>query len=261
MAESEAEAERLARELDKLNQERQRGQSKLCEEALERLESEIPTGSRTIVLAGENWPRGLLGLAASRLAESARKPTILLSVEDGLALGSGRSAGNFNIYAALHNIRHLFVSFGGHAQAAGLSLAAENLERFREAFEAEAQHLDDFQAEGDLWIDMEARLGDLALLAPPLAALEPFGQGNPPPVLMLRGVTVMDARPTDKGGDRHLKMILSDGLNRQQVVGFNLAPRLPEVSREMDVVLTVDFSEYRGQMSASWQLVDFRGTR
>ncbi len=258
LAESEAEAERLALELDRLNQERQRGQTRLCDEAVERLEAEIATGSRTIVLAGENWPRGLLGLAASRLAESAKKPTILLSVEDGLAVGSGRSAGNFNLYAALNNIRHLFASFGGHAQAAGLSLAAENLEEFRKAFEAEARTADDFQAEGDLWIDMEAQLGDLALLASPLAALEPFGQGNPPPVLMLRGVKVMDARPTDRGGDRHLKMILGDGLNRQQVVGFNLAPRLSEVSREMDVVLTADFSEYRGQLSASWHLVDFR---
>ncbi|UQZ87947.1 single-stranded-DNA-specific exonuclease RecJ [Deltaproteobacteria bacterium Smac51] len=258
LAEAEAPANHLAAQLEKLNQERHHGQSRLCNEALDRLESEISPDSRTVVMAGENWPRGLLGLAASRVAENTRKPTVLLSIEDGIAVGSGRSAGNFNLYNALNSLRHLFLTFGGHSQAAGLSLEREKLDDFKAAFENEALQVDGFQAEPDLWVDMEAPLNELSLLARPLSALEPFGQGNPAPVVMVRRVNVLDARPTDSGGELHLKMVLSDGLTRQQVVGFNLAPRLCEVCREMDVALTLDLSEYRGQMSANWRLVDFR---
>lgn len=258
LADEEPEAARLALRLEELNKQRHQGQNKLCAEALERLEEEISPDSRTVVLAGLNWPKGLLGLAASRVAENTGKPTVLLSLAEGRAVGSGRSAGNFNLYEALNELRHLFVSFGGHSQAAGLTLAEENLADFRAGLEETARSMTDFSDEAELWVDLTAELGDLEALARPLAALEPFGQANPAPVVVISRALVADARPTDSGGDQHLKMVLGTGLGRRTVVGFNLAPRLCEVNREMDLALSLEFSEYKGQISPSWRLVDFR---
>ncbi|MDR2945167.1 MAG: single-stranded-DNA-specific exonuclease RecJ [Candidatus Adiutrix sp.] len=258
LADDERQAQRLATKLEELNRERYQGQNRLCAEALERLEEEISPDRRTVVLGGENWPRGLLGLAASRVAESAQKPTVLFSLENGLAVGSGRSAGNFNLYKALNALRHLFISFGGHSQAAGMTLESHLLDEFAAGLENEAQGEPDFQPEAELLIDMEAGLGDLGGLARSLAVLEPFGQGHPAPVLMVRSAKIAEARPTDSGGESHMKMVLGEGLNRQSVVGFGLASRLCEVQREMDVALTLDISEFRGQLNPAWRLLDFR---
>lgn len=272
LAENQPEAQALAIHLGKLNQERYQGQRKLSEEVLERLEVEISPGSRTAVLAGYGWPRGLLGLAASRVAELHQKPTVLFSIEDGLAVGSGRSAGNFNLYKALNEHRHLFIRFGGHAQAAGLTLKEENLEQLRLVLEETAQNDTDFRAEAELMVDLTLTLSDIKVLGHPLAALEPFGQDNPSPVVVVPRAKITEARPTNSGGDRHMKMIIHDELNRLPVIGFNLAPRLCEVCREMDVALTLDVSECKGafsknsknnqnnnvQLNTEWRLVDFR---
>ena len=258
LAGEETQANRLAAKLEDLNKERHSGQNRLCAEALERLEEEIMPDSRTVVLSGENWPRGLLGLAASRVAEATSKPTVLFSLENGLAVGSGRSAGNFNLYGALNEMRHLFISFGGHAQAAGMTLESRHLDEFRAGLENGAQNEPDFQSEAELLIDLKVELGDLDPLARSLAVLEPFGQGHPAPVLVVRSAKVADARPTDSGGELHMKMTLGEGLNRRQVMGFNLASRLCEVGRELDVALGLEISEYRGQVSPNWRLLDFR---
>ena len=258
LAENEDQAYRLAGHLDDLNHQRYQGQNRLCREVAERLELEISPDRRTVVMADEGWPRGLLGLAASRVAETVRKPTVLFRLENGLAVGSGRSYGRFNLFQALEGLRPLFISFGGHAQAAGLTLSADLLEEFSLGLEEAAQAEPDFSAEPDLEVDMTAALGDLEGLAKPLAALEPFGAGNPQPLLVIPKVRVGEVRPTDQGGEAHMKMVLVDGLTRLTVVGFNLAARLGEVGPEMDVALSLELGEYQGRLSPSWRLLDFR---
>ncbi len=257
LADETAPALKLAARLEELNRARHQGQSRLCAEALERLEEEISPDRRTVVLGGEGWPRGLLGLAASRLAENTGKPTVLFSLENGLAVGSGRSAGNFNLYRALDELRHLFISFGGHAQAAGLTLPAHHLEEFSASLEALAQEQPDFEGESELLVDLTLSLGDLEPLAQPLSVLEPYGQAHPAPVVVARRAQVADARPTESNGDQHVKLVLGEGLNRRTVVGFGLASRLCEINREMDLALTLEISEYRGQLSPTWRLLDF----
>jgi single-stranded-DNA-specific exonuclease len=258
LAEAEDQADRLAGKLDDLNHQRYQGQNRLCREVVERMELEISPDRRTVVLADADWPRGLLGLAASRVAETARKPTVLFRLENGLAVGSGRSYGRFNLYQALEGLRPLFISFGGHAQAAGLTLSADLVEEFSVGLEEAAQAEPDFSAEPELEVDLTAALGDLESLARPLAALEPYGSGHPPPVLVIPRARVGEARPTDRGGEAHMKMVLVDGLARLAVVGFNLADRLGEIGPEMDVALSLELSEYQGRLSPGWRLLDFR---
>ncbi|MDR3038657.1 MAG: single-stranded-DNA-specific exonuclease RecJ, partial [Candidatus Adiutrix sp.] len=248
LAEAEEPAASLAVRLDELNQQRYQGQNRLSREALERLELEISPDRRTVVLGDADWPRGFLGLAASRVAETTHKPTVLFRLEGGLAVGSGRSYGRFHLYRALDSLRHLFVSFGGHAQAAGLTLPAECLAEFSAGLEEAAQAEPDFSAEPELEVDLAADLGDLETLARPLAALEPYGQGHPPPVLVIPRIQVLEPRFTDSGGEAHLKMTLAGGLARRKVVGFNLGRRLSEVTPEMDVALSLEMNEYQGRV-------------
>ena len=258
LCEDEAKAVQLATRLEEINRQRQAGQRRLCDEALERLELEVQSTSRVVVLAGEHWPRGLLGLAASRVAEAAQKPTVLFSLDNGLAVGSGRTAGSFNLYRALSGLQHLFKSFGGHAQAAGLSLMADQLEEFRAGLEEMASLEPTVATESELAVDFEASLADLDHLLRPLSALEPFGQDNPAPVAVVRRVRVTDARPTGASGGNRMRMVLADGLKRREVTGF-LANRLCEVGREMDVALSLESSGYNGEVTLAWNLADFQG--
>ncbi|MDR2726083.1 MAG: single-stranded-DNA-specific exonuclease RecJ [Candidatus Adiutrix sp.] len=258
LADAGDQADSLAAQLDDLNHQRYQGQNRLCREVSERLELEVSPDRRTVVLADPDWPRGLLGLAAARVSETVRKPTVLFRLENGLAVGSGRSYGGFNLYQALEGLRPLFLSFGGHAQAAGLTLASGQVEEFSARLEDAARAEPDFSAEPELEVDLTVSLGDLESLVKPLAALEPYGTGHPPPVLVIPRARVGEARPTNRGGEAHMKMVLVDGLARLTVVGFNLADRLEEVGPEMDVALSLEVSEYQGRLSPAWRLLDFR---
>ncbi|MDR3135561.1 MAG: single-stranded-DNA-specific exonuclease RecJ, partial [Deltaproteobacteria bacterium] len=145
VTDSHEEASRLVEELESLNKIRYDTQAELVVEALELLNHQCQADAMTVILAKDGWPKGLLGLGASRVAERTGKPTILFSIEEGQAIGSGRTAGTFDIFEALSKIRDLCLSMGGHSQAAGITLAKERLEEFKTAFERAAKE------QGDDW--------------------------------------------------------------------------------------------------------------
>ncbi|MDR1545600.1 MAG: single-stranded-DNA-specific exonuclease RecJ [Deltaproteobacteria bacterium] len=250
-----AQAEALVKLLEDLNTRRYATQQSLVEEALEQLECDVAPDSATVVLAGEGWPRGLLGLAASRVAERSGKPTIMFSLEGDLAVGSGRTARGFNLFAALDKIRRHCLHLGGHAQAAGLKIQASALQAFKDAFEAEAVEATWDEVDKELLVDFEVGPSDLPLLLGPLTELEPYGQGNPPPVAVMRGLKVLDASAGAGRGDR-LMMRVSDGLKSLNLSGFNLVSRLEEVEPVMDVAVMFDSGS--GGYPPSWRLWDFK---
>jgi single-stranded-DNA-specific exonuclease len=253
LTESAQQASRLAEELDLLNKTRYDTQAVLVEEALEILEQEIKSDALTVVLAHEGWPKGLLGLAASRVAEKSGRPTIMLTLEDDLAIGSGRTIGGFNLFEALSKVRDHCLSMGGHAQAAGLKVARDQLERFKVAFEQAAIAQNWRRGQEDLQVDLIVDLKDLELLRPCLASLEPYGQGHPTPVLVLFNINVLQALNSKSS---RLDLRLSDGLNRLNVSAFNMSHRLEEVGPIMDVAITYDPES--SQFGNYWRLVDFR---
>jgi single-stranded-DNA-specific exonuclease len=255
--EDPAQASELARRLDDLNRLRQEGQNRLLGQVLALLEAEDDPASRTVVLAGENWPKGLLGLVASRVAERARKPAILFSLEDGLAIGSGRTAHGFNLFAALSSVRHLCLSLGGHSEAAGLKLPRASLSEFREAFEQAAMGQSLAAPEEELWIDFEASLGDMAVLLGLLSELGPFGQGHPAPVAVVRGLKILEAASRSGHWSKEVRVRLSDGFGHISLTGPGLAGRMEELEPVMDVAVAFDTSAY-GQNGPSWRLVDFK---
>lgn len=250
-------ARALAETLESINRERYEGQRKLQAAVLELLESQGGPEGRTVVLAKEGWPRGLLGLAASRVAETVRRPTVLLSLDGDMAVGSGRTGPGFDLYAALCHAREHCHSMGGHSEAAGMRLPRSNLEAFMAAFEEGAQLQPEPPTDDELQIDVECSLDDLYPLAKSFQDLEPFGQGHPVPVAVVRGVRVTDCGPTRTGGDRHLSFRLSDGSQTFTMRAFDQARRLQEVGPVMDFAMAFSGSRL-GHRDTGWNLVDFK---
>ncbi|MDR2351683.1 MAG: single-stranded-DNA-specific exonuclease RecJ [Deltaproteobacteria bacterium] len=253
-----ARAQKLADVLTTINQNRYDSQVRLLEDALKLLKSQAESpDSRTVVLAKEKWPRGLLGLVASRIAEIFRKPTILLCLENEFAYGSGRSIPGFDLFSALGATRHICISVGGHAEAAGLKLRAADISAFKEAFEESAKLQPIPPQEAEILIDLEVDYDDLEVLYNAFQDLEPFGQGHPAPLVALRDIEVIDAVPTRTKGDKHIMLRLSKGPNSFSFVGFNMAQKLYNLEKKIDLVLSLDNSRFN-QKITGWRLVDFK---
>jgi len=206
-------ARQLANLLDSRNRERQQMQQKITELAL--AETETHDGKHFIVVAGEGWHRGVIGLAASRIAEKLYRPTIVLSIENGYAHGSARSISNFHLLEALDSCGGLFEQYGGHAAAAGMKIATEKISDARENLNAyAAAKLSDEELIPVLNIDalVTPETLDLKLLEQ-LSMFEPFGQGNSKPVFLTRDLVLTDEPYIMK--DKHLKMRLLSSSGKQ----------------------------------------------
>ena len=203
------EARRLATILDSRNRERQQVQQQITELAL--TEATEGPGRKFVVVAGDGWHRGVIGLAASRIAERLHRPTIVLSVEDGYGHGSARSIPNYHLLNALESCPELFEQFGGHAAAAGMKVKQENIDAVREALNRYAESsLTEAHLQPELHIDARVSPQTLTLgLVSDLAKLEPFGAGNPKPIFVTNGLVVREEPRVMK--EKHLKLWLDAG--------------------------------------------------
>ena len=206
-------ARTLAAILDSRNRERQRVQQQITELAL--LETKEFGGRKFVVVAGEGWHRGVIGLAASRIAERLHRPTIVLSIENGYAHGSARSISNYHLLNALESCPDLFEQFGGHAAAAGMTMRSENIEAVRDALNVYAENsMTDDLLQPQLRIDARVSPSSLNLqMVQELAQLEPFGAGNPKPIFVTNGLLLRDEPFVMK--EKHLKFWLDDGDGRR----------------------------------------------
>lgn len=205
-------ARELAAMLDSRNRERQRVQQEITELALS--ETESHDGRHFVVVAGDGWHQGVIGLAASRIAEKLYRPTIVLSLKDGFGHGSARSVKGFHLLDALDTCEDLFEQYGGHAAAAGMKIALENIDELRTRlnnYAAEVLKEEDLIPE--LSIDAVVTSRSLSLeLLDELSAFEPFGAGNPKPIFVTRDLLVRDEPFVMK--ERHLKLKLLGDDNR-----------------------------------------------
>jgi single-stranded-DNA-specific exonuclease len=249
----------IASELDTANAERQAIERRIFDEAVYLVESDggYPD-RRSIVLASAEWHQGVIGIVASRLVERYHRPTILIALtEDGLGKGSGRSIPGFHLLDALEaSSRHL-LRFGGHRYAAGIGLAAAAVPAFAEMFEeVAARTLTDSDLVPRLTIDVEVEPGDVTReLALELKRLEPFGMGNPEPLLMLRGMTVVERRIVGEG---HLRLrVTRDGCSFG-AIAFNLAHRA--TSGTIDIAFFPELNEWNGSSSLQLRVKELRST-
>ncbi|NLF38598.1 hypothetical protein GX586_04090 [bacterium] len=272
-----AEAELIARDLDGLNQDRQRVERETFQNAIEQFESSLPIelpdtpvipgglqkflpdGPRVIVLASDEWNPGVVGIVASRMVERYYLPTVVIALQGDAGRGSCRSVRGFHIFDALRECSDLLERYGGHRVAAGVTIARSNIEAFRERLNAVVRH----DVHGDeltpvLDIDAVFDLRDYTLdLLDVLEKLPPFGQSNPRPVFLGRGLNLVET-PTAIN-DRHVRFCVMQHDAYRQVIAFNGINSKDEISTwaSMDVVFHPLVDHYR-ETTLQLQMIDAR---
>ncbi len=240
-----AEADLLAEQLGTLNQERQLLDQRMLEDALEQAEQQI--GRAGIVLAGDDWHPGVVGIVASRVVERYGRPTFLVAFDGNTGRASGRSISRFDLHAALTECDDLLERFGGHHMAAGLTLRRDQLEAFRDRFAAIAGRTLELDELGpEQRVDLEISLADATIQLERLARhLEPCGMGNPGPVFGVRGVRFLQRQCV---GANHLKGMLDDGTSRLPCIGFQWWDRAsPWLGDDpVDVAFRLESEAFRG---------------
>ncbi len=252
-------ADAIALQLDGENKKRRRLERQVLDDATRILEETIDLSrSRSIVLWSSGWHAGVIGIVASRIAKQYNRPTVLLSVTDGIAKGSGRSIPGFDLHAALIACRDHLLSFGGHQHAAGVSLSEEHLDEFRECVEeAVSSKLtpDDLVAEVE--IDAMIPLSKCSFeLVNMLKRVRPFGAGNPEPVFGTRDVKVTSAKAVGNG---HLKMTVEQGEKVMDAIGFGMAEVLDDLKRSggtVSLAYVLEENTWRGVTNLQLRLKD-----
>ncbi len=248
LSESLEESMELSSWLDSLNRTRQQIEGEVYQEALERLrETDI---APAIVLAGEGWHPGVLGIVASRISDELYRPTFIFSVENGIAKGSARSIPSFDVCKGLAEASDLLLSFGGHKQAAGIKLNFADLPAFERTIrEIVGASLAESDMQPTLEIDANITFKEVTYeLVQEFGLLEPFGCGNPEPLLGSKALEVVSPK---LAGDKHLKMRLKKGPLSLDAIGFNMGGLLGELrnSAVVDAVFTPTINEWNGGRS------------
>lgn len=252
------EARPLAHALDVANQERQLIEHRILGAALGQAESQRE--ARGLVLWGEDWHAGVVGIVAARVVERLHRPTVVVAVEGDQGKGSARSVERFHLVEALHGCAELLMRYGGHRAAAGVTVEARQLPAFRAAFgKAAALALTLEDLEPRCRVDVLVAPGELTEQAVTgLSVLGPFGQGNPEPVLATRGIS---AHPrvlqSKRGGAGHLKLSLPEA-PRLDAIGFGMGERAGEAHGKVDLAFQATVDEYRGQRRVALKLKDLR---
>lgn len=251
-------AREIAKGLNKENTNRQGTEAGIIKEAVSQIESNPEIiGKNSIVLASRTWHPGIIGIVASRIVERYEKPTMLIAIDDdGVGKGSGRSIDGINIYSALLECSDLFLQFGGHELAAGLSIKEENIEKFRTMFD-KALESNKGPFEQKLNIDCSVNLDAINEdLISELDTLAPFGIGNPEPVLLSKKVEVISQRIFK---DKHLGFKVKEGGKLYDAIWFNLKEP-STLPNQIDMVFTPEFNSWNGRKEirlrvrdASWE--------
>jgi single-stranded-DNA-specific exonuclease len=256
------EARTLAQQLDVENVRRQEEEAAILASAKRMAQINPEIGSRSVlVVAGEGWHRGVIGIVASKLVEAFHRPAIVLSIEGELAHGSGRSIPQFDLLAALERCAPLFVRFGGHRQAAGLLIEAGRIKQLRASVNDVA---DETLGPDDLVprLKIDGELGFRAItgdVAADLGALAPFGAGNPRPVFAARGVEVIDGPHLVK--ERHLRMALRQDGRIFRAIAWRGGERHDFVAEHrsgLDVAFSLEQNQYKGETFVELSLSDVR---
>ncbi len=260
LTEDEEEAMLLAQDVDELNARRKQIEAEIVEQIV----GDVRRGKnrefeRVLVLAGEGWHHGVVGIAAAKIVERYDRPCFLISVEDGEARGSGRSVEGFSLHRALTACSGCLTRFGGHAMAAGLSLAPADIPRFTEQMRAYTKQNFVMMPARSLQIDRVVLPGEVGAAAVKgLSALEPFGRQNEPPLFAFKDVQIAGIYPI--GGGKHLRLKLTGGGQSVFAVYFGMtAEQFPFSAGDFaDVAFSASVHVYAGEESVTISIKDMR---
>lgn len=246
----EEEAEVLSEEICADNEERRRVEAEIAEAAFADIEAKGYMKDRVVVVDGENWHHGVIGIVASRVTERCGKPCMIISRGETEAKGSGRSIEGFSLFEAICACGDLLIKFGGHPMAAGITLNPENIEAFRKRInQYAAEHFPQMPTQT---VTLDCKLNPAALsvsMAQSLTQLEPFGNGNPQPVFGLFNMELSNVTPVGGGG--HLRLTLEKNGAVITAMRFNTKPEeLPyHIGDKIDLAVQLEAREFRGQPS------------
>lgn len=246
----EEEAEVLSEEICADNEERRRVEAEIAEAAFADIEAKGYMKDRVVVVDGENWHHGVIGIVASRVTERCGKPCMIISRGETEAKGSGRSIEGFSLFEAICACGDLLIKFGGHPMAAGITLKPENIEAFRKRInQYAAEHFPQMPTQT---VTLDCKLNPAALsvsMAQSLTQLEPFGNGNPQPMFGLFNMELSNVTPVGGGG--HLRLTLEKNGAVITAMRFNTKPEeLPyHIGDKIDLAVQLEAREFRGQPS------------
>ena len=259
LAEDLESATKITKELNEYNTLRQSTEKAIYEEAVQQIEKNHLDENNSIVLGGKGWHHGVIGIVSSKVTDKYYKPSILLSFEDNIAKGSGRSVPGFDLYEGLAKCEDLLEKYGGHSMAVGLTLKKENLEKFKERFEQIAKEKNIKELVPIIYIDDELKLKDINMdLVKSISILEPFGEANKVPLFLIRNLKIDSIRALSEG--RHLKLTLRDENFVINAIGFELGYLAEEyrIGDRIDVVGTLEINSFNGFSSIQINMKDIR---
>ena len=256
-------AQEVARKLDDDNRKRKRIDEETLNEALAQLEEIADLeNDKAIVLAGEGWHLGVIGIVASRIVERYHLPTVMISLKDGLGKGSARSIPGFHLCEALNKCEDFLIQYGGHKYAAGLSIEAKSVEKFRKKFiEVSNSELSDDDIQPKLKIDMEIELSEVNdNFMELLEKFAPFGPQNMRPVFLTRNCEIV-GRPSVVGNN-HLRLRVRKGTTVIDVIGFGFGDMLSQISTGslVDAVYTLEYNTYNNVTRVQMRIKDIKLT-
>ncbi len=238
----------LTKKLNEHNKERQEIEKNIYESAVEKIEKNHLDENRTIVVGGEDWHHGVIGIVSSKITDMYFKPSILLSFEEnGTGKGSGRSIPGFDLHQALTKCQDTLEKFGGHSMAVGVTIKKENLEKFRKEFEkvAEEEKIEDIVPILNVDAKIELNSVDKDVIES-LKALEPFGEANKMPIFAFRNLRIDSIRALSEG--KHLKLTLKEDNRIINAIGFNMGELAEEyrIGDKIDVAGVLEINTFNG---------------
>ena len=249
------------REIALMIQEKNEERKEIVQAIYEEAKSLVDPNKSVQVLAKEGWNPGVLGIVAGRLLEELGQTVIVLNIEDGRAKGSARSIEAVDIFEALDPHRELFIAFGGHAGAAGMTLEAEQLDALSEILETYVKDKGiDAKCKSQLYLDEELDLENLNLdTVKSFERLAPFGMDNQKPIFYIRYFQVENARSMG-AGDSHLKLRISKGTASFEVVAFGQGSKATEFAqtKQLELAVTLSVNQWNGQTTLQLMMVDAR---
>lgn len=246
-----------AKKLNELNENRQQTEADIIEAAKKSIFKNNLQHDRIIVAASENWHEGVVGIAASKLAEFFGKPVILLNIKGEMASGSSRSVSGFSIFDAINSAKDLLIKFGGHTAAAGLTLKTENIEAFRKAVNRYAENFD--RPCNEILIDCKLNPGAIDIdFIENLSLLEPYGVGNPTPIFALMNMEVCKIEALS--GGKHSKItVRKDGEYYKLLCFSQKYETFPYYTgAKIDVAVNLSVNEWQGNKYPSIIVKDIR---
>ena len=252
------EALNLTDKLNEYNRVRQEIEKGIYEDAIEKIKNDNIKEKDCIILAGENWHHGVIGIVASKITDMYFKPTILVCMEEKEGKGSGRSIPGFDLHNALCKSSQYLQKYGGHEMAVGLSLHREDFENFKKVFENYASSCNLNQIIPIINIDKEVTDKELTIQnVKDLQKLEPFGEANKTPLFLFKNLKIDSIRSLTEG--KHMKLTLkTENGNIITAMGFNMGNRAEEflIGDKVDIVGTLEINSFNGRDSIQFNLKD-----